>query len=59
VRRSFPNLPYDEAAATWHGEERARLEALGKPAPLVDGIDVFKRRAAYQSSVRQNAVVNP
>ena len=37
VRRSFPNLPYDEAAATWHGEARARLEALGKPAPFVDG----------------------
>jgi len=37
VRPSFPNPPYDEAAATWHGEERARLEALGKPAPFVDG----------------------
>lgn len=37
VRPSFPNLPYDEAAATWHGEERARLEALGSPAPFVDG----------------------
>jgi len=37
VRRSFPNLPYDEAAATWHGEERARLEALGRPGPFVDG----------------------
>jgi tRNA(fMet)-specific endonuclease VapC len=37
VRPSFPNLPYDEAAATWHGEERARLEAIGRPAPLVDG----------------------
>jgi len=37
VRRSFPNLPYDEAAATWHGEEGARLDALGKPAPFVDG----------------------
>lgn len=37
VRRSFPNLPYDEAAATWHGEERARLEAMGKTAPFVDG----------------------
>ncbi|OFW07357.1 MAG: hypothetical protein A3H96_05110 [Acidobacteria bacterium RIFCSPLOWO2_02_FULL_67_36] len=37
VRASFPNLPYDEAAATWHGEERARLEALGPPAPFVDG----------------------
>jgi tRNA(fMet)-specific endonuclease VapC len=37
VRGSFPNLPYDEAAATWHGEERARLEALGRPAPFVNG----------------------
>jgi tRNA(fMet)-specific endonuclease VapC len=34
---AFPILPYDEAAATWHGEERARLEALGTPAPFVDG----------------------
>jgi tRNA(fMet)-specific endonuclease VapC len=37
VRGSFPILPYDEAAATWHGEERARLESLGRPAPFVDG----------------------
>jgi tRNA(fMet)-specific endonuclease VapC len=37
VRPSFPNLPYHEAAATWHGEERARLEALGRAAPFVDG----------------------
>jgi tRNA(fMet)-specific endonuclease VapC len=37
VRPSFPNLPYDEAAATWHGEERARLDGLGRPAPFVDG----------------------
>jgi tRNA(fMet)-specific endonuclease VapC len=36
VRASFPILPYDDAAATWHGEERARLEALGRPAPYVD-----------------------
>lgn len=37
VQVSFPILPYDEAAAAWHGEERARLEALGRPAPFVDG----------------------
>jgi tRNA(fMet)-specific endonuclease VapC len=37
IRESFPILPYDEAAATWHGHERARLEALGQPAPFVDG----------------------
>jgi tRNA(fMet)-specific endonuclease VapC len=36
VRSAFPNLPYDEAAATWHGEERARLESIGKTAPFVD-----------------------
>ena len=37
VRPSFPILPYDEAAAAWHGTERARLEAIGKTPPHVDG----------------------
>jgi tRNA(fMet)-specific endonuclease VapC len=37
VLASFPVLAYDEAAAHWHGLERARLESLGKPAPFVDG----------------------
>jgi tRNA(fMet)-specific endonuclease VapC len=37
VQASFPILPYDEAAASWHGSERARLEASGRPAPYVDG----------------------
>ncbi len=37
VHASFPILPYDEVAATWHGYERARLESLGKPAPFTDG----------------------
>jgi tRNA(fMet)-specific endonuclease VapC len=37
IRESFPILPYDEAAALWHGHERARLETLGQPAPYVDG----------------------
>ncbi|MSV34305.1 MAG: type II toxin-antitoxin system VapC family toxin [Bryobacterales bacterium] len=37
VRGSFPTLPYDEAAAAWHGAERARLEANGRPTPFVDG----------------------
>jgi tRNA(fMet)-specific endonuclease VapC len=37
VRGSFPNLAYDEAAATWHGEERARLESLGQTPPFIDG----------------------
>ena len=37
VVASFPVLAYDEAAARWHGHERARLEGLGRPAPYVDG----------------------
>jgi tRNA(fMet)-specific endonuclease VapC len=37
VRRSFPILPYDEAAADWHGRERARLQEQGRPTPFVDG----------------------
>lgn len=37
VRRSFPILPYDETAAAWLGRERARLEALGRSLPHVDG----------------------
>jgi tRNA(fMet)-specific endonuclease VapC len=37
IRESFPILPYDDVAATWHGLERARLETLGRPAPYVDG----------------------
>lgn len=37
VRVTFSILPYDEHAATWHGGERARLEADGQTAPFVDG----------------------
>jgi tRNA(fMet)-specific endonuclease VapC len=36
VLASFAVLAYDEAAASWHGLERVRLEGLGKPAPYVD-----------------------
>ncbi|HVT07507.1 MAG TPA: type II toxin-antitoxin system VapC family toxin [Polyangia bacterium] len=37
VRSSFPVLAYDEAAAEWHGKERARLEDEGRTPPFVDG----------------------
>lgn len=37
VHAAFPILPYDEAAAKWHGNERARLERIGRPAPYADG----------------------
>lgn len=30
-------LDYDQAAAAWHGRERARMERAGTPAPFVDG----------------------
>jgi tRNA(fMet)-specific endonuclease VapC len=37
VLTSFPILPYDRSAATWHAIERARQERAGKPGPYVDG----------------------
>jgi tRNA(fMet)-specific endonuclease VapC len=37
VEPLLPILPYDHAAATWHAHERARLDALGKPIPFIDG----------------------
>ena len=37
IRVSFAILPYDDAAAQWHGKERARLERVGKTPPFVDG----------------------
>ena len=37
VRASIPILPYDQAAAEWHAAERAKLSALGKTPPFIDG----------------------
>lgn len=37
VRATLPILPYDERAAEWHADERARLERRGRTAPFVDG----------------------
>jgi tRNA(fMet)-specific endonuclease VapC len=37
VAPSMAILPYDERAAFWHAQERARLTAQGKPPPFVDG----------------------
>jgi tRNA(fMet)-specific endonuclease VapC len=36
VRVDFPILPYDEAAATWHARELARLLAQGRTPAFVD-----------------------
>ena len=37
LRPSMPILPYDAAAAQWHGQARARLESEGRPTPFADG----------------------
>ncbi len=34
---SMPILPYDEKAAAWHGQERARLSRLGLTPAFADG----------------------
>lgn len=35
--RPAPILPYDEAAAEWHAQERARLSAIGRTPSFQDG----------------------
>ncbi len=37
VNKNMPILPYDERAAMWHAEERARLTAKGMTPAFVDG----------------------
>jgi len=37
VLPAVPILAYDVAAARWHARERARLAALGRTSPFVDG----------------------
>lgn len=37
VLASLPILDYGRAAADWHAEERARLGAVGKTPPFIDG----------------------
>lgn len=36
ILASITILPYDLTAARWHGEERARLESIGRPLPYRD-----------------------
>ncbi len=38
VRPVMPVLPFDAVAAEWLGRERARLESLGRPRPITDGM---------------------
>ena len=36
VRGALPILPYDEEAAVWHSQERARLGRRGRPPSAAD-----------------------
>ena len=38
LRATARVLPYDQRAADWHAEERARLERAGKRPSFVDGM---------------------
>ncbi len=37
IHGALPILPYDQAAATWHAWERARLSKRGRPPSAADG----------------------
>ena len=37
IRPNLPILPYDESAAWWHAQERARLSHTGQVPPFADG----------------------
>jgi len=37
VRRAIPILPYDEEAAAWHADRRAKLVRRGRTPSFVDG----------------------
>jgi len=37
VRSILPILPYDQEAAAWHAQERARLSKRGRPPSAADG----------------------
>lgn len=37
ISNALPILPYDAAAAAWHGEQRARLSRAGLTPPFADG----------------------
>ena len=37
IRQNIIIFPYDECAAKWHAQERARLAAKGQMPPYVDG----------------------
>jgi len=55
LRPSMPVLPYDEAAARWHGRARAQLERKGRPKPFADGQIAAVAATEDLTVVTQNA----
>ena len=55
LRPSMPILPYDEAAAHWHGQARAQLETEGRPTPFADGQIAAIAATENLTVVTQNA----
>ncbi len=55
MRATLPILPYDERAAEWHGEERARLKRSGRIAPFADG-QIAPARSTWSGSRRPVAL---
>jgi tRNA(fMet)-specific endonuclease VapC len=55
VLATLPILPYDTAAALWHGRERARLERKGLAPSFVDGQIAAIARAHELTLVSRNA----
>jgi len=37
IARTIPILSYDQRAALWHAEQRARLAGIGRTPPFTDG----------------------
>jgi tRNA(fMet)-specific endonuclease VapC len=37
IRPTMPVLPYDDAAASWHAAQRARLASRGRTPSFIDG----------------------
>lgn len=54
VRPSMPILPYDAAAARWHGRARALLEEEGLSTPFADGQIAGIARAEGLTVVTEN-----
>ena len=56
VLANFPVMEYDQQAADWHALERARLAAVGRTPPFVDGQIAAISRVQDLTLVTANAL---